>query len=224
MRLKGHTDQQLATQKRFVYYETGVNNYFRHGADLRIKNHLVNHAYKWIGPDTLAQVMQDAPNTVIVFASNYVPAQLTANADQSVLRRFLDAGGRVVFLGLNPLVYRYDARSKQPMGFDVPKADSVLGLRFGPNDTRGMGGQFTSFATEQGALLNLPPFWVNTAFLKAADVQTVLGKNENGDVSAYVKAYNNGGKLVQIYLHPELPTNLDAVLKAAEWKLDAVSR
>lgn len=219
--LQGHADQQLTQQKRFVYYEAGVNNYFRHGADLRIKNYLTAHHYKWIGPDTIAKVMQDASNTVIVFASNYIPSQVTHGAAQSHLRRFLDGGGRVVFLGLNPLVYRYDAATKQAIGFDLPKADSVLDLQFGPNDTRGMGGQFTSRANANGALLNLPPYWVSAAFLPVTDVQTVLGVNENGDVSAYVKAYRNGGRLVQLFLHPDLPTHLDAVLKAAEWRLDA---
>jgi hypothetical protein len=48
----------------------------------------------------------------------------------------------------------------------------------------------------------------------------VLGKNENGLVSAFTKNYKNGGSFVQCYLHPDLPENLDAIVKLAEWKLD----
>jgi hypothetical protein len=48
----------------------------------------------------------------------------------------------------------------------------------------------------------------------------VLGKNENGLVSAFAKSYKNGGRFVQLYVNPDIPVNLDAIVKLAEWKLE----
>ncbi len=47
----------------------------------------------------------------------------------------------------------------------------------------------------------------------------VLGKNEKGQASAFVKKTNNGGQFVQIGIDPEKPGKLAAVIKAAEWRL-----
>jgi hypothetical protein len=48
----------------------------------------------------------------------------------------------------------------------------------------------------------------------------VLGKNENDFVSAFVKNYKNGGRLVQVWMNPEAPDHMDAILKLSEWKID----
>ncbi|MGZ8550524.1 MAG: hypothetical protein ACXWV2_07675 [Chitinophagaceae bacterium] len=48
----------------------------------------------------------------------------------------------------------------------------------------------------------------------------ILGKNENGLVSSFSKNYNNGGRFVQLYIHPDLPVHLDAIVKLAEWELN----
>jgi hypothetical protein len=51
-------------------------------------------------------------------------------------------------------------------------------------------------------------------------VDVVLGKNENGFVSAFAKNYKNGGKFVQAWMNPDAPDHLDAILKLSEWKID----
>jgi hypothetical protein len=51
-------------------------------------------------------------------------------------------------------------------------------------------------------------------------VDIVLGKNENGFASAFVKNYKNGGKFIQVYLDPDAPSHLDAILRLSEWKID----
>lgn len=216
--LTGDKKERLTGQRRFVYYEAGVNNYFRHNADLRIKNYLTNHGYKTIGPDTLPAVMNDAENAVIVFATSYFPPSVLSGKTQSLLRKFLNAGGRIVLAGANPLFFRYNEKTKQPIGFNVADIDTILGLHYGPADTRSMQGQFSCFATAAGKALNIPPHWVSSGFLSASQVDIILGVNENGSVSSYVKKYGAGGLLVQLFLHPDVPTHLDALLKAAETK------
>lgn len=156
---------------------------------------------------------------MIVFASLYFPPSIIKNGKQSLLRNFLDKGGRIILPGTNPLLYEYDEQLKQPVGFDVPQAGIVLDIQYGPNDTRAMGGQFTCFANEKGLALGLPPHWVANLSLKRELVDVVLGKTENGDASAFIKYYNTHGRLVQLWMHPDMPVNMDALVKAAEWDI-----
>jgi hypothetical protein len=217
--LKGSRQRILPTSSstEFVFYDHAARNYFQSGADLRVKDYLTSNGFKVIGPDTVADVLtNNARGTVIVFASNYFPDALIQPANNSLLRKYLDAGGRVVVLGVNPLAYKLDEKTKQPVAFNVPFADSVLSLDYGPNDTRAFGGVFTSFPTNEGKLIGLPDYWTSMLFLKPEQVDVVLGKNENGLVSAFVKKYKNRGAFIQLIVSQKSPVNLDAIIKAAE--------
>lgn len=221
--LKGHLSTAARGGKRFVYYDNSVMNvYFANRTELRLKSFLNNIGYKTIDLTTIDSVLTDKENAnaVIVLASLYLPPSILVDGKQSILRRFLDGGGKIVMPGMNPLMYRWDDKEKQPVGFNIPLADTVLDLNYGPNDTRGMGGQFTCFATGKGKQLGLPDFWGGIVGIKASQVNTVLGKTENGDVSAFIKKYANNGQLVQLWINPALPSHMDAVIKAAEWDAD----
>jgi hypothetical protein len=122
--------------------------------------------------------------------------------------------------GTNSMIFAIDEKEKRPVAFNIPRADSVLGINYGPNDTRAMGGQFSCFATTEGKAFGLPDFWDASVFLQPDQVDMVLGKNENGLVSAFAKSYKNGGRFVQLYVNPDIPVNLDAIVKLAEWKLE----
>ncbi len=205
--------------KRFVFYDPSVKSYFQGGADGRIKDYLAGNGYKVIGPDTVGAVLLgNSNNTTVVFASNYFPATIVQPANNSPIRKFLDAGGRLMMLGTNPLAYKFDEKEKQPIGFNVPLADSILGINYGPNDTRAFGGVFASFPTEEGKEYGLQDFWTSMQFLKPEQVDIVLGKSENGLVSSFVKKYSNGGAFIQLIVHPKMPQNLDAIIKLAEAK------
>jgi len=221
--LIGHPDERLDPDKlkRFVFYEPGINVYFN-GGDLKIKNYLASSGYKVVNSDSLIALLSQTKgeNNVIVFASDYFPRSITKNADNSLLRKFLDGGGRVVLTGINPLVYLIDEEGKQPVGFNVPAADSVLGIKYGHNDTRSFGGQFPCFATARGKQFGLPDFWTSILQVNPDQVDVVLGKNENGFVSAYSKNYKNNGRLIQIWMNQDSPDHLDAILKLSEWRID----
>jgi len=203
--------------KKFVFYDPSAKGYFNNGTDARIRAYLGANGYKTIRPDTLLDVMsRNGSNTTIVFASNYFPASVIRPTNNSALRTFLESGGRVVVLGPNPLVYKLEEETKQPMGFNVPFADSVLGLKYGPNDTRAFGGQFACFATEEGKAYGLQDFWTSLLFISPEKVDLVLGKNENGLASSFVKKYARGGAFVQLIMNANAPQNLDCIIKVAE--------
>ena len=216
--LKGRPRKKNLTDvKRFVFFDAKAKNYFQPGEDVRIREYLSANGFKSIGIDTLASVLSSRTNkSIVVFASNYFPKEVIKGNHQSILRNFLDSGGRIVIMGTNPLAYELDETSKQPVGFDLPLADSVLGIDYGPNDTRSFGGMFTCFPTEEGKQIGLSDYWTAMLFCDPKQVDVVLGKNENGLVSAFAKRYSNGGIFVQLFLNQHYSQNLDAIIKAAE--------
>ena len=221
--LSGHTDkrQNKADLDRYVYYEAGMNVYFRGNSDIVIRNYLRSNGYKLIGTDSLAFYMskESASPSVFVFASLYFPPALVANGKSSIIRKYLDRGGKIVMTGINPIVYEIDEKTKQPVAFRAGAADTIFNLDYGKGDTRTFMGDFPSFPTQQGKQLGLPDFWSTSLFIDEKNVDVVLGKSENGDVSAFAKNYLNGGQFVQLWIDADKPDRLDAIIKAAEWKL-----
>ncbi|MES1217168.1 MAG: PQQ-binding-like beta-propeller repeat protein, partial [Bacteroidota bacterium] len=204
--------------KRFVYYDNTVPLYFRGGSEARVRNYLFNNDFKVIAADTLASLFSqvtDAKNSVVVADGFYFPKAVWENNENSILRKYLDAGGRLVFLGNNPLFYVVDEKTKD-VDLAIPRTDSVLGIHYGINDTRAFGGLFPAFPTDKGNEYGLPAYWVSNFGLDAKEVDVALGKNENGQVSAFVKKYKNGGCLVQLWINESLPVNLDAIIKVTE--------
>lgn len=221
--MSGHIDNRWhKDEPRYVFYETGVSTYFRNGSDLAIKNYLQGCGFKLMNTDSLTTFLSGdhKKNAVIVFSSLYFAPAITANGRNSLLRKFLDEGGRIILTGTNPLLYKIDEKTKQPYAFNPHNADTILSLDYGAGDTRTFMGDFPSFPTAKGIAIGLPDFWTSALFIDESQVDIILGRNENGKVSAFVKNYSNGGKLVQLWMNADSPDRLDAIVKAAEWNLE----
>jgi hypothetical protein len=162
-----------------------------------------------------------AANSVFVFATNYFPSEITEGTDHSPLRTYLDNGGKVVLLGNNPLIFKYDPASHQAVGFNFPFCDSVLNFSWPFNDTRSFSGQQPAFPTEEGKAWGLRKSWTSALPMPVNKVDIVLGKDENGLASAWVKKYNNakGTGLVQIWVSPDGADDLSYIWKVAEYGL-----
>ncbi len=221
--LKGHTPVKQVIPEKYVYYDVAkLNIYFRTGGDSRIREYLRGAGFTVIVTDTLEKIFADASSggKTVVFATDYFSKKIVENNERSLLRKFLDGGGRIVLLGNNPPFFRMDESGSEVMGLASRKIDSVLGLVYGPTDTRAFGGFFTGFPTDKGKYFGLPPFWVSNFGIDKKRVDQVLGEDENGQASAFIKRYNNHGAFIQLWMDPELPVNLDAIIKVSEWDLD----
>ncbi|MBL7744244.1 MAG: PQQ-binding-like beta-propeller repeat protein [Chitinophagaceae bacterium] len=222
--LSGHSDKRQFKDKvdQYVYYETGVNVYYKANSDLVIRNYLRGNGYKLISSDSLAYFMskESANPSVFVFATSYFPSSVIDNGKSSIMRKYLDRGGKIVMTGINPIVYQVDEKSKQPFAFRPSAADTILDLDYGKGDTRTFMGDLPCFPAENGKQLGLPDFWSTSLFIQGKSVDVVLGKNENGDVSAFAKNYPNGGQFIQLWMDADRPDRLDAIIKAAEWKIE----
>ena len=208
--------------RRFVFHEPGVNNYFRSGTDIKLRNYFAGNGYTLLNAARLDSVLKqsDATNSLIVFASNYFPKEIVNGYEKSSLREYLDKGGRIVVCGMNPIVAKYDA-NKNLNGFNFLIADSVLGIHYGPNDLRSHKGIYPSFVTEEGKKWGMKDFWISPLGLETSKVDIVLGENENGLAAAWVKKYHpsKGSGFIQIWLDQEGSDDLSYILKVAEHDL-----
>lgn len=220
--LKGHLPVQKVNSELYVFYNNKkVSAYSGSGAETRIKNYLRDNGFKVIF-DTLGKILSSssAAGKTIVFATDIFMPSIIAGGKNSLIRQFLDNGGRIILVGNDPLFYTTDDNAESITGLADRRIDSVLGLDYGPTDTRAFGGLFPAFANEKGKYFGLPDEWVSTFGIDKHKVDIVLGENENGQASAFIKKYNNEGALVQIYMHKDIPVNLDAIIKLAEWQLE----
>jgi hypothetical protein len=212
----------LSAQK-YVFWEPG-NPYYRYGTDVRIKRFLLENGYKLLDKEKLIARLQQTDsvlNSVIVFATNFFPAEITAGANQSMLRNYLNSGGKVVVTGINPALYEMDPKDKSLSLRSYFYADSLLGIRYSPyDDLRSYKGNYPAFPTKEGREWGLEGFWATPLSLPDSQVDIVLGRDENGLASAWVKKYNpaKGSGFVQIWIM-ENTTNLGSLMRVAEYGL-----
>ena len=213
-----------ANSQKFVYYEKDVNFSFKYGTDLKIKSYLNEHGYKTLDNEKLVNRLfnkDSAINSVIVFASNYFPKTITDGNQNSLLRTYLNNGGKVVVVENNPLIYQLDSVSNMPVGFNFKKADSVLNIDYGFNDVRAFGGLQPAHATSDGETWGLHGWWTSFLSLDPSKVDIVLGVDENGMTSAWVKKYHSskGSGFVQIWANVNGIDDPSYIMKVAEYGL-----
>jgi outer membrane protein assembly factor BamB len=154
---------------------------------------LVNRGYKQLDATALAGFLAariaDHQPSVVVFAIDDAPdTVLTRPLNHSLLRRYLDAGGKVVWTGRPPLIF--------PMDRATGKYPPMSQMNFAaPNDLLGVDHQASLFdargvhATSDGERLGLPDRWRDSWSVSPAGVTTVLGLDEWGLAAAWIKRY-----------------------------------
>jgi outer membrane protein assembly factor BamB len=154
---------------------------------------LVNRGYKQLDAAALsaflaARIADRAPS-VVVFAIDAAPDSVVGKPlGTSLLRRYLDAGGKVVWTGKPPLLFPMDrATGKYPPMSQMNWA--------APNELLGVDHQASIFdargvrATPEGQRQGLPPRWHDAWSVAPASVTTVLGIDEWGLAAAWIKSY-----------------------------------
>ncbi|MFL5616421.1 MAG: PQQ-binding-like beta-propeller repeat protein [Gemmatimonadaceae bacterium] len=182
--------------KRAVFFDSG----YVKAATVRqpdvTARYLANRGYQTLDTAALARFLTDriADRTpsVVVFALDHPPAAIvTAPLAQSLLRRYLEAGGKVVWPGKPPLIFPMDLAtgnypSLSQMSWSAP--GELLGVPHDAAifDVRG------ARATPAGVRLGLPPRWRDSWSVSPGGVTTVLGLDEWGLAAAWIKRYSGG--------------------------------
>ncbi len=210
------------TAKKYDFWDPAIQ-YFRYGTDIKIKQYLSQNGYTVLDKEKLLAFFKkndSSANTVIVFATNFFPPDITSGADHSLLRDYLKSGGKVVVTNINPVLFKSNPKDGSLSLRSYYFADSVLSIKYGPDDLRSYKGSQPAFPTKSGMDWGLHGFWTAPLSLPANQVDIVLGKDENGLASAWVKKFNPapGSGFVQIWIN-EHNADLAGIVRVAEYGL-----
>ncbi len=206
--------------KKYVFWQNELDLYFHYGNSERIKTYLNAHDYATLDTTALTGILQQtdsAQHSVIVFANNFFPKNITNGNEHSLLRSYLHAGGRIVVLGINPAIYEFDSTGNL-INYKFSLADSLLGIHYGPNDLRSMGGIQPTFVTEEGKQYGVENSFTAFLPLDEKQVDVALGKDENGKIVSWVKRYNadkNSG-FIQLWIDPDFIDDMSSIIHVAE--------
>jgi len=163
---------------------------------------LANRGYQTLDAAAVGRFLSDriadhAPS-VVVFAIDQPPAAIvSAPFGQSMLRRYLDAGGKVVWAGKPPLIFQMDLEKGT-----MPPMTSMNWSA--PNELLGVPHEAAIFdmrgarATAAGARIGLPARWRDSWSVAPSGVSTVLGLDEWGLAAAWIKRYGERGRFVRV--------------------------
>lgn len=222
--LSGETSPVEAIEPRkAVYWEKSSGyNYFQYGIDEAIRDDFARNGYAKVDGDKLAAFMQqtvtDGHPSVVVFAAHRVPASVLGDTtERALIRRYLNAGGRVVFLGPNPLAFKRDSSDNLvELSFLYPQR--VLGIQYHGADFDGFVGFHDARPTAEGKRWGLRQGWVGTCAVDPVQVSTVLALDENGRAAAWLKRYGSSpwGGLLQLWLPADRFPDLVTIRNVAE--------
>ncbi len=193
------------SEKKYIFWQKDNPYNFRKGIDVKLRDYYNDNGYATIDSLTLISLISSPkPDSLILtFATNFFPDTLYAGGKNSVLRKYLDKGGRLILMSMNPVVY--------DTIYNFGRLKETLDLDYGPNDLRSFHGEYPAFANALGKKYQLPAFWVTHCSIKKNQVDTVLGDDENGLASAWIKYYgsNKKGAIIQVWVNQSKPTDIN---------------
>ena len=157
--------------------------------------------------DWMARRVADHAPSVIVFPADFLPATVAGrDPAHSVFRRYLDSGGKVVWLGIPPMLFNLTIKNSRitNVGSSWDDARQLLGISF----NRGLHDEMNNNSvTSAGREWGLPEWWLGTWALPTSSDMTALSLNDRGFAGAWVKNYGGPPGIGFVYLSPG---NLDS--------------
>jgi hypothetical protein len=211
--------------RRLVFWEAPKGkdgfSWFTGNVDLAVLGFFKAAGYEPVDAEQLRQAMlaqvEGREHSLVVFAENRVPPSVYETPDANALiRRYLEAGGRVAFLGSNPLAFRPDPKTGVIGKIDYDLPDAVLGTHSPPRNIDF--GFHISQITPEGAAWGLSGSSVTSGTILPDASTVVLTRNEFGKASTWVRFYGgpDGGALIQLTIPRGAPSDLTAVLNVIE--------
>lgn len=155
-----------------------------------VRKHLAARDYEVLDAAALAEFLgariADHEPSVVVFAMDHLPESVAPTASDTVLfRRYLDTGGKAVWIGVPPMVW---PRRTDGVDFDDLDRDAgqrLLGVDFGPGNFDHYGAR----PTPAGRRWGLAGWWLARWGAAPGSVSEVLAYDDQGNASSWVKRY-----------------------------------
>ena len=194
----------------FSYYDPHVET----------RRYLEQQGYEVLDADALADFMlariSDDVSSVVVFAMDHLPTVVAAeSSDTTLFRRYLDAGGKVVWLGLPPALIERDPETGSFVAVDRARTTALLGV-----DHSSLNFDFYgAAATETGRGWGVPPSWVSWLAIDVSDGIDVLALDENGRAVGWARSYGGptGTGFVSLAIREPRIEDLPAIRAVAEY-------
>ncbi|HJU89168.1 MAG TPA: PQQ-binding-like beta-propeller repeat protein, partial [Gemmatimonadaceae bacterium] len=179
------------TLKRVVFWDSLVVQYAMARSHTTVRDHLRARGYEVMGAQALRAWLQsratDRAPSVVVFALDYAPRLFTAaTPDGALLRRYLDTGGKVVWVGLPPRMWIPDSTGQRTLsGFGTGETSQLLGftLKVDPFDA------FGARVTSAGERWGLSGWFMSAWAAEVPEDVEVLATDERGLAAAWVRSY-----------------------------------
>ena len=224
--LQGTTalDTIAVSPMRVVFWDSkpGAQRWFAAGADEWIRDYFKLAGYTVVDTKGLEQFMNDQLcsklKSVVVFAEHRVPEALVKESSpKALIRKYLDAGGKIVWLGPDPIAWKRDSTGSM-IGIDYSVSQKILGIKYPGTSLEGIG-WYSVGPTKEGTTWGLQGWWIGLGWVDPGQVSTVLARDENGMASAWVKNYGGaeGTGLVQLWVPRDRHVDLFPVKLAAEF-------
>jgi len=181
-----------------------------------IANYFGARGYRLLDAASLPEFMDarasDGAQSVIVFAVDGAYDALAEGSPEPLLRRYLAAGGRVIWLGYAPGLMVTDAEG-QITGQDRGRPTELLGVDHAPYNFDDYG----VWPTAEGRRWGLSSRWIDGPRVEPAEDIEVLARNEVGGVVAWAREVGTaGGVFVHLYATTDR-SRLDEIRAVAEY-------
>lgn len=195
--------------------------------DQRLPAYLGINGFNMEDSSTAATFMQDRiadeRPSVLVMASCLLTTQMMMKDQRGkmLITRYMEAGGRIVWLGNLPNMNQYDT-SGRFLGEDPAVAKIMLDMDF---DIFHDGGEYHCTVTAEGKKWGLPDWYVGSFSVKQQPGITPLAINEYGRPAAWIKKIGSkGGMFIQARLWPNdkgmKDAHLELIKRIAEYRPD----
>lgn len=218
----GASVAQAANWDKAVYWDARCRTgWADHASSIVVRDGCVAAGYKLLDADQLKTWMDghiaDGALSVVVFARDNAPNTVVETLDANcTLRKYLDAGGKIVFYADIPFwdVAATDGTWINPQtagGNAILGFDSTV-VQWDSNNTVKI--------TAEGAAWGLTATWASARPVAAAAVDQVLATDNAGQAAAWVKHYVDGDwyrGFVRLYDRTGRPP-VEDILRAAEYE------
>ncbi len=197
--------------EHFVFWDSTYTKVSFQQEHATIRDYLTRRGYTVTDGAGLAAALApgDAPHRVIVFAMDYLTPD-----HAELLRRFLEAGGKVVWPGTPPLLWPRELATGELslLGLDRAGPARLLGVKHEGGNFDNVG---TSEVTAAGRRWGLEPWWMSSWAADPASVSQVLALDETGLASAWLESF--GGRPGAGFVRLPGTASPATILRAAEY-------
>ncbi|HKG94373.1 MAG TPA: PQQ-binding-like beta-propeller repeat protein [Gemmatimonadaceae bacterium] len=181
--------------RRAVFWDARVAKAARLPGHERIRAFFQDRGYAVLDADSLAAFLRaraaDRSPSVVVFAMDYLPSGLGTRpsglGEESLLRSYLEAGGKVLWLGVPPLLFPRDPSTGAQNLKDIDRGATLRLL--GVDHARGNFDVRGATVTPAGERWGLSGWWTSNWGADPRTVTQALALDDEGQATAWVRSY-----------------------------------